>query len=119
MIRDHEVGELVLEEPAAMGMVGRSTMSVGKLMFLEGMVSYIGLMLNQYRYKVNTWKGSLPKHAVTQRVNRVLDLSLNAKPGYDGMDTDIADAIGVGLYHLRREYGEFHKDHYFGGGSRS
>jgi hypothetical protein len=109
-----EADVIVCEMPTAMGIVGRTSNSLGKLLY------HVGYFKSSIRrnvlwnwYPVNTWKGSIPKIVMTKRVNKIMDLNL--KEDSDGtQDNDIADAIGVGLYHADYTYGRWAHGIYFG-----
>jgi len=113
---------VVCEEPTSMALVGRTSNSLGKLLYQVGYLKGLLMADPCYGYEArewhwlatNKWKGQLPQHVVSKRVNKLMGLKLNEGEKYRGQQQDIAHAIGIGIWgtHLLVGSGEFSA--YFG-----
>ena len=79
---------------SAGGMMGMASGSVPKLCACVGAIAG-RLSVPAHPVLVPTWKGSLPKAIVTNRIRRILGEDVCRRMG---MKKDIFDAVGIGLW---------------------
>lgn len=87
---------VVIEEPDMQGMVGRTTGVMAKLMGITYYIAGIcyGLGFPFKTVPVQTWKGSVPKHIIRNRLMEDYDV-VKRWP----VEDDRVDALGIALYY--------------------
>jgi len=95
------INKIILEIPeqwAVAGFQARETGSMTKLMFVCGMLYSIKNDVEEYTLVTpRAWKGQLSKEVM---VNRLKDHYLKIDVNLAKMDSNVADAIGIGHFYL-------------------
>lgn len=96
LIMKYPVQIVIIEEPDMQGMVGRTTGVMAKLMgityYLAGICS--GLEIPFKAVPVQTWKGSVPKHIIR---NRLMEEYNDVRSWT--VEDDRVDALGLAIYY--------------------